>query len=60
MLPDNYDLWKRHEEEREREREKCPVCAYCGEHITDEFAFHIDHEWLHEECMRSEYYVEVV
>jgi hypothetical protein len=59
-LPDNYDLWKSHEEEREAEAEKCPECAYCGEKIFDAFAFYIDGEWYHKDCFESEYYVEVI
>ena len=60
ILPDNYDLWVRHEEEREAELEHCPVCTYCGYRISDAFAFHIDGEWYHRECFESEYYVEVI
>ena len=51
--------FNRYEEDRERELEKCPVCTYCGEHIQDAFAFHIDQEWWHESCLRDEFYMEV-
>ena len=49
----------RYETERERELERCPECSYCGEKITDAFAFHIDGEWYHKDCFESEYFVEV-
>ena len=50
----------RYEQDREAELEKLPECAYCGEKITDAYAFHIDGEWYHKDCFESEYYVEVV
>lgn len=56
-VPDNYDLWEQHEAERQAELEKCKECAYCGEKISDEYAFHIDGEWYHRDCFESEYYV---
>ena len=59
-IPDNYDLWERHEEEREAELEHYPDCGYCGEKVVDAFAFHIDGEWYHKKCFESEYYVEVI
>ena len=52
--------FNRHEEDLEKAYKDAPTCCYCGERIQDAFAFHIDQEWFHEECMRSEYYVEVV
>lgn len=59
-LPDNYDLWVQHEQDREAELERCPECSYCGEKISDAFAFRIDGEWYHKDCFESEYYVEVI
>jgi hypothetical protein len=50
----------RYEQDREAEAEKCPECAYCGEKIFDAFAFYIDGEWYHKDCLENEYYVEVV
>lgn len=59
-IPDNYDLWEQHEQDREAEAEKCPECEYCGKKIFDAFAFHIDGEWWHESCLRNEFYTEVI
>ena len=59
-VQDYYDLWKQHELQREAELESCPECAYCGEKISDAFAFYIGGEWYHKECFESEYYVEVI
>ncbi len=50
----------RYEADREAELEKLPECAYCGERITEAFAFHIDGEWYHKDCFESEYYCEVI
>ncbi len=32
---------------------KRPVCAECGDHITDETAFHIHGRWFCRSCMRD-------
>ena len=51
--------FNRHEEDMEKELEKCPECAYCGFKIQDTFAFYIDREWYHRECIESAYLMEV-
>ncbi len=52
-IPDNYDAWEVHEREQQQWLESRPVCADCGEHIQNEFAFHINGDWICEECMDS-------
>lgn len=32
---------------------KRPVCAYCGEHIQEEYAHYINDEWICDDCMRD-------
>lgn len=60
IIKDNYDLWKQHEEDKERDLDKAPECEYCGRAIMDDYAFHIDGEWWHQECLENEYLVEVI
>ena len=52
-IPDNYDLFARHDAEQETQLEKLPECSECGEHIQDEEAYYINGEWICERCMDS-------
>lgn len=52
-IPDNYDLWARHDAEKEAELEKLPECSECGEKIQDEYAYYINGEWICERCMKD-------
>lgn len=54
-VPDNYDLWERHEEEREAEAVLLPECSVCGEKIQDEFCYEINDELICELCMNGEF-----
>ena len=44
-------------DERDRENDKWlntrPVCAYCGEHITEERALCLNDEWICEDCVKD-------
>ena len=51
MIPDNYDIWERHEIEMERRLARRPLCENCGKRIQDETAFLINGEWICEKCM---------
>ena len=33
--------------------ERYPVCAKCGEHILDDYLYHIDDELICEECLKE-------
>ncbi len=50
-MVDNYDLWERHDNEMERELEKRPICAYCGEHIQTDMAVYMNGEWICDDCI---------
>lgn len=50
-MPDNYDLFLRHEAERENELARLPVCEVCGEHIQDDFLYEINDELICESCL---------
>ena len=54
-MVDNYAVWAAHDEEMERNREKCPLCADCEEHIQDDYYFEVEGEILCEECMIARY-----
>jgi formylmethanofuran dehydrogenase subunit E len=54
-LPDNYDLWERHDRERERELEKYPLCDNCREHITDEHFYNINGTFICETCLNEDF-----
>lgn len=57
-IPDNYDLWKDHEEEKERRLKRRPICAECGEHIQDEYGYQFNGAWLCADCL-EDYKVEI-
>ena len=48
---DNYELWERHEELQEQEREKLPLCDYCGHEIMEEHFYVIGSEYICQECL---------
>ena len=54
-IPDNYDLYRAHEVEQERALERCPICEYCKQPITDEKACRIDDEWWHSDCFVDQF-----
>lgn len=55
MIPDNYELWDRHERELERRLASRPVCEDCGKPIQDDFYFEVEGDILCEECMHGRY-----
>ena len=50
-LPDNYDLWARHDAEQEAALELLPICDICEEHIQEEHCYQINDEIICEHCM---------
>ena len=55
MIPDNYDMWERHERECEARLARCPECEKCGKKIQSDFYFYIENEILCEGCMEDKY-----
>ena len=49
-IPDNYDLYKAHEVQQEAALMKCPVCAKCGERITDDYGYDVEGDTNHLYC----------
>ena len=52
-IPDNYDLFKRHDAEQQSQLDKLPVCSECGEPIQDDFCFEINGELICESCLEN-------
>lgn len=44
----------RYDREQIKRLEKCPVCAICDDHITDDKAFFIGGDWFHQDCLEKE------
>ena len=53
MLPDNYTLFERHQEQEERWLRKRPICSVCGEHIQDEQAYKLEGDLMCEQCFEE-------
>lgn len=54
-IPDNYDLWERHDRVCEERLMRCPQCDGCHKHIQEEFYFYIEGDILCEDCMEDRY-----
>lgn len=59
-VPDNYDQWKRHDDQMNEELERLPRCAHCGEPIQEEKAIRFDDSMFCMECIENYYTVDVV
>ena len=46
---------ERHAEEQDRQLDRYPKCAHCGEPIQDERLFDINGELYHVECAEDEF-----
>ena len=51
MLPDNLELFERHDAEQEEMLEALPICDRCGEFIQDVYCYEINREVVCHECM---------
>lgn len=52
-MPDNYDMWARHDAEQEARLAELPRCSECDEPIQDDFAYYINDEWVCDSCMEQ-------
>lgn len=50
-IPDNLDLFERHEREQQEALDLLPVCDWCGEPIQDEQFYRLDGENICKHCM---------
>ena len=57
MLPDAYDLFVQHEEEKEKEHQEwldsLPTCSKCKKKIKDDYLYEIGSELYCEKCIDS-------
>lgn len=54
-MPDNYEMWERHDRECEARLNRLPVCEKCKKRIQDDVYFFIEEEILCEKCMEDKY-----
>lgn len=52
-VPDNYDLWEKHDREMQEEMDRLPVCGWCGEPIQDEECYKIGNKVVCVHCMEE-------
>ena len=38
---------------QQEELKRRPRCRMCGEHIQDEYAYHLGNKWICEDCMEG-------
>ncbi len=50
-IPDNYDLWKQHEAEREEALEELPRCSECDLHIQSDECYEFNDELICPDCL---------
>lgn len=58
-VPDNYEIWQRHDDERERQLERRPECADCGQHVQDDHYYLINDEVICPDCLEAGYRREI-
>lgn len=58
-IPDNYDIWQRQDDERERQLEKRPECADCGQHVQADHYYLINDEVICPDCLEAGYRKEI-
>lgn len=56
-IPDNYDLFARHDAEQEAQSEKLPECSECGEKIQTEHCYEVNGEYICPDCMERNHKV---
>lgn len=54
---DMADAYLRYDAERERELDRMPKCAECGEPIQDEHCYKFGHEFYCEQCVKDNHRV---
>ncbi len=54
-VPDNYDMWAKHDSDRETELDMLPECVECGYPIQADHYFFINDEIICIDCMKENY-----
>lgn len=52
-IPDNYDLFKRHDAELQAQLDKLPVCSECDEPIQSDACYEFDGGLICEGCLEN-------
>ena len=52
-IPDNGDLFERHDAEQERQLRKLPICCVCKDHIQQTDAVRISGDWYCDGCLED-------
>lgn len=50
---DNLSMMERHLDEQETELEECPVCAWCGEKIQDDYGYEMEEGVVCPRCIEG-------
>ena len=53
--PDNYDAWKKHDQQETDWLNSRPRCEHCGEAIQDEDLFDLEGTLYHIDCAMEEF-----
>ena len=54
-IPDNYDLFLKHQADQDSKLEKMPVCSICEEHIQEDRVYVINGDIVCPYCLEDEY-----
>ena len=54
-IPDNYDLFLKHQADQDSKLEKMPVCSIGEEHIQEDRVYVIDGDIVCPYCLEEEY-----
>lgn len=51
----DFDVYMADQRDRDEAKwlESRPICAYCGEHIQEEYALCLDGDWICEDCVKE-------
>lgn len=52
-IPDNYEMWKQYEWEKERRLNRLPFCRECGEHIQSDYAYQFEGKYICPDCVEG-------
>lgn len=52
-IPDNYDMFDRHDAEQQRQLARLPLCVNCGNHIQTEECYEINDELICPDCIKE-------
>lgn len=54
-IPDNYDIWLAHEEEKDKELRSRPMCSCCENHIQEDHYYEVDDKVICPDCLETHF-----